>query len=242
MNPVIVGITLRQLVSRRRIILLLLLGLVLVLVALALRLGADDVYWDRYTSQLLNNFGLATLMALVALLFGTGTIGSELDDGTAVYILAKPIGRWSILLSKLLVAIACSVVVTCVPIALAGLVGGGDTALIIGFVVGAAFGSVVYCALFVFLSLVTGRALVIGLGYVLIWEGVLAGLFAGSRTFSVRQYSLSVADAVADASRDVLDAPLPLATALIMGVAVTVVATVLAWRRLTRVEIAGETT
>jgi ABC-2 type transport system permease protein len=241
MNPVIIGITLRQLVSRRRIILLLLLGVVMILVALALRVGLDDTYWDFYTARLLDNFGLATLMALVALLFGTGTIGSELDDGTAAYILAKPINRWTILLSKLVVAIACAIVITCVPIALAGLAVGGDTAITIGFVVGGAFGSVVYTALFVFLSLVTGRALVIGLGYVLIWEGVLAGLFAGSRTFSVRQYSLSVADAVADVSRDVLDAPLPLTTALVMGVAVTVVATFLAWRRLTRVEIAGET-
>ena len=241
MNSVVVGITLRQLLSRRRILLLLLLGVVMVLVALALRLGLDDVYWDLYTSRLLDNFGLATLMPLVALLFGTSTIGSELDEGTAVYILAKPISRSSILFAKLLVAIACSVAVTCIPMAFAGLVAGGDAALVIGFTVAGAFGSVVYCALFVFLSLVTGRALVIGLGYVLIWEGVLAGLFAGSRTFSVRQYSLSVADTVAEASAEVLEAPLPLTTALVMAGVVTVVATVLAWRRLSRVEIAGET-
>jgi ABC-2 type transport system permease protein len=241
MNPVVVSLTLRQLLSRRRTILLLLLGLVMVLVALALRLGLDDIYWDLYTARLLDNFGLATLMPLVALLFGTSAIGSELDEGTAVYILAKPISRASILFAKLVVAIVCSVIVTCVPMVLAGLVAGGDAGLVIGFTVAAAFGSVVYCALFVFLSLVTGRALVIGLGYVLIWEGVLAGLFAGSRTFSVRQYALSVADAVANAAREVLEAPLPLATALVMAGVVTVVATILAWRRLTRIEIAGET-
>jgi ABC-2 type transport system permease protein len=241
MNPVVVSITLRQLLSRRRTILLLLLGVVMVLVALALRLGLDDIYWDLYASRLLDNFGLATLMPLVALLFGTSTIGAELDEGTAVYILAKPMSRSSILAAKLVVAIACAVVVTCVPMALAGLVAGGDAGLVIGFTVAGAFGSVVYCALFVFLSLVTGRALVIGLGYVLIWEGVLAGLFAGSRTFSVRQYALSVADALSDAPSTVLEAPLPLATALVMAGVVTVGATVLAWRRLTRVEIAGET-
>lgn len=241
MNPVVVAITLRQLLSRRRTILLLLLGVVMILVALALRLGLDDIYWDLYTSRLLDNFGLATLMPLVALLFGTSTIGAELDEGTAVYILAKPMSRSSILLAKLVVAIACAILVTCIPMALAGLVAGGDAGLVIGFTVAGAFGAVVYCALFVFLSLVTGRALVIGLGYVLIWEGVLAGLFVGSRTFSVRQYALSVADALSDARAEVLDAPLPLVTALVMAGVVTVVATVLAWRRLSRIEIAGET-
>jgi ABC-2 type transport system permease protein len=240
-NPVVISITLRQLLSRRRTILLLLLGVVMILVALALRLGLDDIYWDLYASRLLDNFGLATLMPLVALLFGTSSIGAELDEGTAVYILAKPMSRSSILLAKLVVAIACAVVVTCIPMALAGLVAGGEADLVIGFTVAGAFGAVVYCALFVFLSLLTGRALVIGLGYVLIWEGVLAGLFAGSRTFSVRQYALSVADALSDARPEVLDAPLPLATALVMAGVVTVVATVLAWRRLTRIEIAGET-
>jgi ABC-2 type transport system permease protein len=242
MNAVVARITLRQLLSRRRTLLLLLLGGVLVLVALIFRLAEVGSYQD-YTSELLNALGLAALMPLVALLFGTSAIGSELEDGTAVYILAKPVSRWSILLTKLAVAAGCSILITCIPVLVAGLIGAGGLGggLVIGFTVAAAFGSIVYCALFVFLSLVTRRALVIGLGYVLIWEGVLAGLFAGTRTFSVRQYSLSVADAVADVSATVLDAPLGVVTAVVMGVVVTVLATVLAGRRLVRIEIAGET-
>lgn len=243
MNPVIAGITLRQLLSRRRTILLLLLGAVLVLVAVIYRLAGDGRDDLDFTSGLLNNLGLAALMPLVALLFGTSAIGSELEDGTAVFLLAKPISRWTILLTKLAVALACSILITCVPIAVAGLVaaGGGGDGLVIGFTVAAAFGSAVYCALFVFLSLVTTRALVIGLGYVLIWEGVLAGLFAGTRTFSVRQYSLSLAEGLSDVPAGVLEAPLDLTAALIMAVVVFAAATLLAGRRLIRVEIAGET-
>ena len=243
MNPVIAGITLRQLLSRRRTILLLLLGAVLVLVAVIYRLAGDGRDDLDFTSGLLNNLGLAALMPLVALLFGTSAIGSELEDGTAVFLLAKPISRWTILLTKLAVALACSILITCVPIAVAGLVaaGGGGDGLVIGFTVAAAFGSAVYCARFVFLSLVTTRALVIGLGYVLIWEGVLAGLFAGTRTFSVRQYSLSLAEGLSDVPAGVLEAPLDLTAALIMAVVVFAAATLLAGRRLIRVEIAGET-
>jgi ABC-2 type transport system permease protein len=242
MIAVVARITMRQLLSRRRTLLLLLLGGVLVFVAFVFRLAEVGSYLE-YTSELLNTLGLAALMPLVALLFGTSAIGSEIEDGTAVYLLAKPVSRRSILLTKLAVAAGCSIALTCVPILVAGLIGAGGLGggVVLGYVVAGAFGSLVYCAIFVFLSLVTHRALVIGLGYVLIWEGVLAGLFPGTRTFSVRQYSLSVADAVADASPAVLDAELGVTTALVMAAVVTVVATVLAARRLARIEIAGET-
>lgn len=242
MNAVIAGITLRQLLSRRRVILLLLLGGVLLLVALVFRLGGTETRALPFTADLLSNLGIATLMPLVALILGTAAIGSELDDGTAVFLLAKPVSRRTILLSKLAVAAAGSAALTCIPIFLAGLLaaGGLGDGLVLGFTVAAALGSVTYCALFVLLSLVTSRALIFGLAYVLIWEGVLAGLFAGTRTFSVRQQTLAVAEALADVPASVFEAELGPRTALVVGAVVLVGATLLAWRRLVDVEIAGE--
>jgi len=242
MNGVVARITFRQLVSRRRTILLLLLGGIMILVGLALRVSLDQVYLERYTAQLLSNFGVATLMPLVALLFGTSAIGSEIDDGTAVFLLAKPLNRWSILFSKLAVAAAASIVVTCIPVFLAGLItaGGMGSGLVVAFTIAAAIGSIVYCAIFVALSLITSRALVFGLGYVLIWEGLLSGLFAGTRTFSVRQQTLALVDALVDVPSTVFKADLDLAPALIVGAVVLVGAIVIAGRRLTNIEIAGE--
>jgi ABC-2 type transport system permease protein len=196
-----------------------------------------------YTAVLLETFGIATLMPLVALLFGTGAIGSELEDGTAVYLLAKPIRRSTILLTKLAVACGCAILLTCVPMLLAGIIaaGGLGDGLVLGFMAAAAIGSILYSALFVALSLSTGRALVFGLGYVLIWEGVLSGLFAGTRTFSVRQITLSLADAFAGVPPDVFNAQLELTTAVVMAAILLVAAIGLAIRRLVRIEIAGET-
>jgi ABC-2 type transport system permease protein len=241
-NDVVAGITLRQLLSRRRTLLLLLLGGVLVLVALVFRLAGDESRAPQFTAQLLANLGVAVLMPLVALLFGTGAIGSELDDGTAVYLLAKPIRRSTILLTKLAVASACAILVTCGPMLLAGLIaaGGLGDGLVLGFVGAAAIGSVLYAAIFVALSLATSRALVFGLGYVLIWEGMLSGLFAGTRTFSVRQITLAFAEMLGDAA-DVLEAQLDLTTAVVVAAIVVVAATALAIRRLSMIEIAGET-
>ena len=243
MNPVIAGITLRQLLSRRRTILLLLLGGVMVLVALIVRLAGDTSRSDEFTAGILANVGVATLMPLVALLFGTGAIGSELEDGTAVFLLAKPISRTTILLTKLAVAAGCSVLIACLPTFLAGVLGAGGLGggLVLGFTLATGIGAVIYTALFVALSLITSRALVFGLGYVLVWEGLLSGLFAGTRTFSVRQHTLAFADALADVPDSVFRAELEPLTAVIVGGLVLVAATVIAIRRLTAIEIAGET-
>jgi ABC-2 type transport system permease protein len=215
----------------------------MLLVALGLRLGVEPFERDRYASVLLETFGLATLMPLVALLFGTAAIGAELEEGTAIYLLAKPIPRWTTLLTKLAVAALCSILLTCLPILASGIVAGGwDDGMALAYTLGAAVGSVVYCAIFVALSLVTGRALIFGLAYVLIWEGVLAGLFPGTQTFSVHQHALAIADALSDAPTDVLGAPLELGTAVVVSVGVLVLATALGIRRLSRIEIAGDTT
>ena len=125
----------------------------------------------------------------------------------------------------------------------AGLIsaGGLGDGLVLGMVAGAAIGSVLYCAVFVALSLVSGRAFVFGLAYVLIWEGLLAGLFAGTRTFSIRQQSLAFADAIGAIPKAILDAPLDLTTAIVVGAAVLIGATLLAIRRLGTFEISGET-
>ena len=61
--------------------------------------------------------------------------------------------------------------------------------------------AVVYNALFVWLSTATSRALIAGLGYVVIWEGVLANLVGGARILSVSHYGLAVASSIAPGPR-----------------------------------------
>lgn len=243
----IAAITLRQLLSRRRTLLLLLLGAVPVVLALVYRLGgeadspADAVSW---TMGMLEYLALVTVVPLVALIFGSGAVGAELDDGTAVHLLTKPVPRWRIGVAKLFVAAACSVVLSATPILLAGLIGADDAGVAIGYAVGGAVGAVVYATIFLALSLVTSRSFVIGLGYVLIWEGLLAGLFPGIATFSVRQYAISIAQSVTARISplvDELEPRLAVGTAIIAAVVVLALALGIALRRLSRLEIAGET-
>jgi ABC-2 type transport system permease protein len=240
-NGVVAGITLRQLLSRRRTLLLVLLAGLMLLVALGLRIGADPITRQANSARLLEIFGTATLMPLVALLFGTAALGSEIEEGTAIYLLAKPVPRWVVLLTKVVIATVCSMLLTCIPVLLAGLIAGAGLQMSLAFTVATAVGSAVYAAIFVAVSLITTRALIFGLAYVLIWEGVLAGLFAGTQTFSVRQHTLAIADALVNVPSAVFSAPLPLGTALVVGGLVLVTALAIGFRRLARIEIAGET-
>jgi ABC-2 type transport system permease protein len=235
------SVSLRGLLNRRRTLLLGLFGALVVLVAVLFRL-ADQPQDESlaFTGQLLGNFGLAVLLPVVAVIVGTAAIGSELDDGTIIYVLAKPIPRGLVAIVKFVVAWVIVVLLVCPAILVAGLVAqGGDANLGIAYAVAAGFGALEYTAAFLALSLVTSRALVAGLAYVVIWEGAVAGLFEGTRILSVRQHALAIADAIG--GEGALDAALDLGPALVVGLLVAVVALVIAVRRLERVELRGET-
>jgi ABC-2 type transport system permease protein len=175
----------------------------------------------------------------VAVIVGAAALGSELDDGTIVYLLAKPIPRWRIVVVKLVVAWLVVVALVSPAVAVAGLIGHPDASLAVGYAAAATFGALEYTAVFLALSLVTSRALIVGLAYVVVWEGAVAALFAGTRVLSVRQHALAVADALGgDAAPG---AELGVAAAVVVGAIVTLLATALAVRRLERVELRGET-
>ena len=59
---------------------------------------------------------MGTLLPLMCLLIGTGVIGPEIDDGSIVYLLAKPLPRRSILFAKLASALAAMLVFAVLPV------------------------------------------------------------------------------------------------------------------------------
>ena len=92
-------------------------------------------------------------------------------------------------------------------------------------------------ALFALLSVVTRHAVVVGLVYLLVWEGLLGGLLDGVRWLSITRWSAEVADRVAGLT---LVAQLPLTYALAAGVVVIVGGTWLTGRRLRAFNLTGD--
>lgn len=245
MIGIIAVMTLRQLLGRGRTILLGLLALLPILLALVYRIGSEDTDQQKWVAQVLFDGLIVTiLLPLLALVYGTAALGAEIEDGTAVYLLAKPVSRAKIIIGKLLAAWALTSLTVLIPGLVAGWIGlqgvPGD-GLLLGFGIALVSGSLVYSALFVMLSVMTSRALIAGLVYVFIWEGLINGLFAGTRLFSVRHYTLAVADIFVDLPRSVLDAKLGSVPAVVLMIAVVGATVWYAIRRLRRFEI-GEST
>src|SRR5215510_595046 len=122
MNLTIASITLRGLFGRRRFLLLLPLPALLIGLAwLAAGLGADA---DDWFNPVVIGLGLAVVLPIMTLIIGTGVLGSEIDDGTLVHILAKPLARREIILAKLAVSWLVSWLVAGIPLAVAGFIAG----------------------------------------------------------------------------------------------------------------------
>jgi ABC-2 type transport system permease protein len=241
MNRAIIGLTFRQLLGKRRTLLMAVFACVPALLAVIFRISGDTEPGEWTASTLLSTLVIGTLLPLASLVFGTAALGSEIDDGTAVYLLSKPIPRWRILLSKLFVAWAVTavfVVVSAVVAAAISVQGGyHGFGMIFAFAVAMTAGAMVYSCIFIMASVVTTRAFVAGLIYVFLWEGLITGLFEGTRVFSVRQYTRGLARALTDVPEEVFDANLSGLPAVIGMVLVGALATWYAIRRLERFEI-----
>jgi ABC-2 type transport system permease protein len=203
-------LTMQELMGRRRLALVGLLALLPTLLAVAYRLGNQHTDPPQWTANvLLDSVILTILLPLVALIFGTSAIGSEIEDGTIVHLLAKPVSRREIILAKLASACLLTTLFVLPATALSGIVaiwGSAEQGIVIGFVIGSIAGALVYTSIFVMLSVLTSRALFVGLAYVFLWEGILTPLFNGTRYLSVHQCCLGVAALIVSAGEKTFSA------------------------------------
>ncbi|HWM04206.1 MAG TPA: ABC transporter permease subunit, partial [Actinophytocola sp.] len=210
MNMTIIGLTLRALLGRRRVLMLVPMPLVLIgLTLFGITADAGDA--ADWGPVVFGNLGLSVILPLTALIVGSSVLGLEIDDGTITHLLTKPLPRSEIVLSKLAVAWAVTALATGIPLAAAALLA-GSTSLAAGLVLAVAVGSLAYCALFLALSVVTKRPVAVGLVYIMLWENILVGFVDGARVFSVREHATTLADRIGDTT--LLDSTVPLATAV----------------------------
>ncbi|HEY5357063.1 MAG TPA: ABC transporter permease subunit [Streptosporangiaceae bacterium] len=236
LNGVIIKLTFRATMGRRRALLFAIPPLILVVIAALLTATARSGSWQP---EFLGDFGFSVVLPLTALIIGTSVLGAEIDDGSIVHLLATPVPRSQVVLSKFVVAAALTVAFGAIPEYVAALIAKGPASgLAVGLLLGALVASVIYNAIFVMLSVLTSRAIAAGLLYLLVWEGLLANLVPGVGLLSVSQYSLSVANSVAH--NQALHAHLGLATAVIMGLIVTAAALAICTRRLSAFSIRGD--
>ena len=95
-------IAVRQLTGNRKVWWVALLALLPALIAFIAARQTDQTMEIVMveTSTLI----VSVLLPLLALVVGTGVFGAEIDDGTIAYVLGKPVARWRIVLTRIVVA------------------------------------------------------------------------------------------------------------------------------------------
>ena len=118
MNPTILRLSTQALLGRRRGLLLMVIPVLLVALAAAIRLLAGR--GTGYDAVIGLGFTLA--LPIVALLAASAVLGPEVDDGSIVYLLAKPVSRHVVAASKYAAAWPATMALGAFPLLVTGLV------------------------------------------------------------------------------------------------------------------------
>ena len=196
---------LRQVKSRRLLVLAALYGLP---IAFAFLFRHYEVGWPEPGKKpvygptvaelaLIFNLIPQTLLPLTALVFASGMIQDEVEEQTITYLLIRPLPRWSIYLAKLLATLVVTIGLTAIGAALVYVAIGwnqpdywasGALARVFKTIALFVLSLTAYHAVFGFLSLLMRRAILLGIGYIILIEVVVANIDFVIRKVTVMYY------------------------------------------------------
>jgi ABC-2 type transport system permease protein len=237
-NGTLFRLALRRLLFRRRSVLLGLAPLLSALLAL-IQAAAGTADADALAS-LMEQLFLPLILPFIGLVIGSSALGEERDDGTILYLASTPLPRIAIALPAIAAA-ALTTAVLCLPGLVLTIVlsAGGDlSATNAGWAIASVLaGAITYAAVFVALSLRVKRPVVIGLIYVLFWEGSIATFAPSARWLSLGAYARAIVAGGLPSSTDQnVPAIGALAAVAVLG-AVTAASALWCGRRLRRIEL-----
>lgn len=224
----------RTLVTRGRVIGVLAAGALLVSVGIVAGLDGGS---ERVARTLVDQGGIALLVPLVAVVFATSTLGDHAEDGTLVYLWMRPVGRPRIATAALAAGWSAIVPLTVLPLVAVAITAGGGWRLVAAAGVAGVLAGAAYGALFTGLGLLLRRALLWGVLYAVIWEGVLAGVSARFARLSVRAHAASVLAGISESPPPDGGTSLPVAITVLL--LVVVAGAVLSTWALQRTELRG---
>ncbi len=184
-------ILLRTSVTRGRLLAFLAGGALLDLIAYSIRVS-DFNGREVDTFALLDLAALALYVPVVALVFSTSSLGDLAQDGTLVYVWLRPVARWKVVLVSLAATLTVTLPLTLGPAWLAVLLAGASAKAFWAITASVVLANLAYCAVFTGFGLRVRHALIIGLGYVVLWEAGVASLGKGPATISIRHYAESL--------------------------------------------------
>jgi ABC-2 type transport system permease protein len=192
MGPVYL-LTLRQLASRWRLLIMTVLAALPVLIAAIMLHDRRAPTVGEFESVVLGGMLAGSIAPLVVLAIATAAFANEIEDRTLANLTLAPIARWRIAVPKLLATITIAAPFIAVSaFATAHVAFLGDLRATLAVTVASVVGVALYASAFVWLGLVTTQAIGVGLLYIVLWEGFFSGFVSGVRLLSIRHFAIAL--------------------------------------------------
>lgn len=157
----------------------------------AFNAGTDEA--ERLYSTVVATAGFS--YAIAVLILTVATLREERDAGTLPYIYMRPIARSSMAISSIAAGTAAALTLGLggwLATLLATLAAGVSPAVAIPGLVQFAAAAVGYAAIFVPLGYLVPRSVLVGLGYIIVIESILAAVVGGLAQISIWRIGLSI--------------------------------------------------
>ena len=183
-----------------------------------------------------------TLLPITTLILATAALGNEIEDRTLPYLTLKPLSRLRIVVEKWLGCIIVAIPVICSLLLVSMLILlGGDASdyqrTVLGALAATAIGICAYSAVFMLISLVIHRALLLGIIYTFVLETTLGRFLTGFRVVSIRHYVTSIYEQIQDEPALISENAAGLQESIIVLTVITVISLLLATWRLRRMSL-----
>ena len=130
-------------------------------------------------ARLATFLGLFFFIPVVSLTFASAAFGDLQEDGSLVYLWLRPMSRFSVVMGAYLAVCTIVLLLAIIPMATIGWLGAGFRSGSIDFLWMGTLLAVVsvstYVSLFILFGLLTKRAIMWGIVYMLFWEGLATG-------------------------------------------------------------------
>lgn len=229
----ITTLTIRQFLRSRSIYVVAGICLLVALFAVVPRIALSDPsirdLREAFADVIYLGLFSGTLLPLAVLVLTTSALGDEIDDRTMQYIMLKPISRVRVVLEKFLAVLIVLVPIIWAGIAITwGVISFGHVDEMKDLLWPALASSLLailgFGAVFMLVSTLVNRALLIGVFYVFVWETSLSRVLPGLKSISIRHFTQSLFVRMSDDRRITLSGASAENTVIIAIVAIVVIA------------------
>lgn len=231
---VVATLTVRYLLSTRRVVAMGFLAAVPVVLAASLALARVASFDILLFQALMVPLFLQVVLVFVTLVNATALVREEIEDNTLPYLLTRPISKSAIVVSKYVGYLVTVLVLLVPPLVIAyavteayeGVPFGTDTDVLAGFLATTVLGTAAYGALFLFLSVLLRKPLAVGLLIGFVWESIVGSFPGNVPKLSLIYYLRSILAGIVEVgplSGFVTDVSAALAAAILVAVSVAFV-------------------